>query len=204
MQAPTDRRRRAGFRRHGWIFSAALMTVLWVAGCDTMSNMKDSVMGPDQPTPCPPNVNILPDAARLIQYQPGDGRDLTDVTLDARINDVMIGCKATRSGKFYTGMDVRLRIIIDAERGPADRTRAAELSYFIAMTQFYPKPQAKQIFSARLQFPGNRTKITVVEQDVNVTIPLRAGEIGANFDVVVGFDLTREEVEDNRARGSAR
>jgi hypothetical protein len=202
MPLPTDRR--TASRSHkGWIVAAALAGILAVVGCDTMSNMKDSMMNPDTPTPCPPNVNILPDAARLTQYQPGNGRDLTDVTMDARIDDIMIGCTATRSGKLYTGLQVNLRLVIVAERGPADRTRSADISYFIAMPQFYPKDQAKQTFRTRLQFPGNRTKITVVEPDVNVTIPLKPNEIGENYDILVGFDLTREEVEDNRARGTA-
>jgi len=54
----------------------ALLAVLVLAACQR---------GPERPPPECPEIAIVQDLAELTLFAPGPGRDLTDVTLEARV-----------------------------------------------------------------------------------------------------------------------
>jgi hypothetical protein len=179
---------------------AIFVAALALSGCQSYRDVKESWFGPSgDPPPCP-NVSILRDAAEITQYREGNGRDLTDVLFQGKIDDVVGGCKYTHSGRFYDGVNQSLQLVFNVERGPADRSREAEFSYFIAVSQFFPDPKGRQEFTTRVQFQGNRTKVNVVDQEVRINVPLKQGEIGAQYDIIVGFVLSPEQMQENRQR----
>lgn len=187
-------------RRRSVLAAWAMAATLGLAACESTGDMRASLFGPPGDKPPCPDVSILRDAAALTRYRPGTGRDLTDVVLEAKIIDVFVSCEYRNKGKVYTGVATTLQVIFEAERGPADRDRVADLSYFVAMPQFYPKPQGHQEFATRIEFPGNRSKVTLADPDVVIDIPLSEGRIGADYQIVVGFVLDREQIEENRRR----
>ena len=165
-------------RIFGWIFLSLLLT-----GCG-------GDKGP--PPPCPAAV-LFPDARQMVRFN-DQGRDLTDVLFEARIEELALVCDYS-DGAIETELTLRVLAI----RGPADRARKAEIGYFVAIAAQDRKILAREEFRLGISFPGNRTRIFVVEELVP-RIPLKPGQSGADFLIYVGLILTSGELQFNRAK----
>ena len=156
------------------------------------------------PQPCP-RVLTHQDATKLTRFREGPGRDLIDVEFEAEIIDARGGCIHDIDDETRTGtLDIELIIEVVVARGPADTDREASFGYFVAIPQFYPRPEGHEVFPAKVAFPGNRTRLTLVDEPVYLTIPLQEGQVGQDFEIVIGLDVTPEELDFNRqqARGA--
>ena len=85
-----------------------------------------------------------------------------------------------------------------AQRGPANSDRLANLSYFVAVARTDETILARRSFDIAIPFPGNRTRVAGIEQ-IGQVITLVGNETGGDYRIYVGFDLTREELDYNRA-----
>lgn len=145
------------------------------------------------PPPCP-KVSIISDGATVTRFREGTGRDLTDVTAQGQIVDVAVACDYDRRG-----VDVALQVAIAAVRGPADRSRVAEFDYFVAVADPQRNILAKEVFRVGFRFPQNEQRVGTVEE-IEPRIPLKARADGVDYQIVVGFQLTPEEIEWNRTQ----
>lgn len=146
---------------------------------------------PEAPPPCP-TVTVVEDAGRLTRFS-GSGRDLTDVMFEAEIGPMSGSC-----GYDDDEIDVELNVQFIASRGPADQGRRADFRYFVAVARTDQTVIAREEFDSWIDFPGNQTRAGIVEE-LGQHIPIAPGETGAEFVVYVGFALTPEELEFNRA-----
>jgi hypothetical protein len=144
--------------------------------------------------PACPRASIISDGATVTKFREGTGRDLTDVVAQGEIVDVAVECDYDRRG-----VDVALQVAIAATRGPADRSRVAEFDYFVAIADPQRNILAKEVFSVRFQFPQNQARTGTVE-DIEPHIPLKNRADGVEYQIIVGFQLTPEEIEWNRTR----
>jgi hypothetical protein len=85
-----------------------------------------------------------------------------------------------------------------ATRGPADRTRKAPFSYFVAIADNDDNVLARQNFDTTIAFPGTQTR-NGVEEDIDQLIPIKTGQQGSDFHIYIGFNLTPEEIAYNQA-----
>jgi hypothetical protein len=131
------------------------------------------------PPPCP-QVSIIGDGSTVTKFREGTGRDLTDVTAQAQIVDVAVACDYDR-------------------RGVADRSRVAEFDYFVAVADPQRNILAKEVFRVGFRFPQNEQRVGTVEE-IEPRIPLKARTDGVDYQIVVGFQLTPEEIEWNRTQ----
>ena len=168
----------------------AFALVVPLAGCGSWFSRKP-------PPPCPAGA-VLKDAERKIVYRPGPGRDITDVVFEATLPRINIACKYDD-----TGVSVDTAVTIIGARGPADTTRRAEVRYFVAVLDPGNQILAKREFQTTLQFPVNVDRGATTEELVQ-RIPVGKNVSAANFSIIVGFQLTREELEATRkARGGS-
>jgi hypothetical protein len=144
--------------------------------------------------PACPRASIISDGATVTRFREGPGRDLTDVVVKGEIVDVAVDCNYDRRG-----VDVALQVAIAATRGPADRNRVADFEYFVAVTDPQRNILAKEVFQVRLQFPPNQQRAGTVDE-IEPRIPLKNRDQGVDYQIVVGFQLTPEEVEWNRSQ----
>jgi len=144
--------------------------------------------------PACPRATILGDSASITKFRDETGRDLTDVTAQAEIVDVAVECNYDR-----TGVDVAMQVAIAATRGPADRTRVADFEYYVAIADSQRNILAKEVFRVRFQFPQTQSRVGQVEE-LAPRIPLKDRAEGVSYQIVVGFQLTPEELEWNRTR----
>jgi hypothetical protein len=149
------------------------------------------------PPPCPA-TSILGDAADLTRYR-GTGQDLTDMVLSGRITGLSGSCKRVAGDVVLTTVNVGL----DLTRGPAARGRRVETAYFVALTKG-DTILAKQIYPLRGQFPPNTDRVRLTGDQIEVRVPNKERDSAASYRVLVGFELTPEELAINRARSSNR
>lgn len=168
---------------HGCALAAAML----VAGC-TLFEKK-------VPPPCPP-VSVLAEAGSLVRYRDGPGRDLTDVLFEGAISNFVGNCLYRENN---TRIAVELSIVFDLKRGPGNRDRKAAFQYFVAIPRFHPAPQGKRRFPLRVEFPGNRSRVRVTDV-IELEIPIARGQMGTDYPVYIGFQLSPDELRDNRQR----
>ncbi len=162
----------------------ALMAVL-IAACT-----------PSAPPPACPRAAILSELATVTKFRSGPARDLTDVTAQGEIFDILVGCKYDRQG-----VTVDLQLAIRAQRGPADQTRRAQLEFFVAVADAQRNILNKAVFPAVFEFREGQTTVARVEE-LEPVIPRATAETGPTYEILVGFQLTPDEIEWNRrARG---
>ncbi len=139
-----------------------------------------------------PTVAILGDAERITKFKSGTGRDLIDKMFEAEIRNLNTACKH-RPGRLIVDMSFELV----AERFPAAKSREGDFNYFIAVTDRSGRVLAKETFNSRIAFPANRRRAGTVEE-TEQSIPLQAQATGAEFEILVGFQLSAKQLEFNR------
>lgn len=189
--------------RHPRILIMALALI--AAGCSNadrdLLNETFNPFAEKGPKPACPSINLLADASSVTRFRPGPGEDLTDVLFDARVSDLGVACNHDIDDDTRTGtLAMELQMVIEANRGPADRTRQAPVDYFITLTDSNRKILDKRVFDMSASFPDNRTRAVVMDDPVEMEIPLAAGQTGGDFRIYVGFQLTQRELEYNRRR----
>lgn len=169
-----------------------------LAACDTIGGMTNS----DVPPPCPP-VSSLADAARITRFVDGPGRDIIDIDFTGRIEKLTGKCfyeldSDTGEGQVRINIKPEFRI----ERGAANKTRQAAFDYFISYTDDQGNVLDKQIFPYTAKYWKNKQVVKDIDGPIEVTIQLRNGQIGQDFNIYVGFQLSQEELDFNRGNTS--
>ena len=145
------------------------------------------------PAPCPIAV-VLDDASRLIDF---DGEKTAEnIAWTAEIVGVTLNCR------YYGDRPIKANLEIDLAfgRGPKAREQAREYSYFVAVTRTNREVIAKETFVVPVKFGGSKSVRELTEKIDKITIPRSREQVsGANFEVVIGLGLTREQAIYNRS-----
>jgi len=169
----------------GWRYPAGIFLVLVAAGCGMFGGAKLAQY------PCP-QAGILKDAQRLTKFLPGPGRDLTDVVFQVRLANVRTKCAYDKSG-----VKIDMLVDISAERGPADKSRKAVFAYFVAIANPAGDILARERFTALIPFVPNISR-AMASEELEQMIPLPRGRSAENYRIIIGLQVTREELEFNR------
>jgi hypothetical protein len=148
------------------------------------------------PPECP-HAGVLADAADLTRYRSNSaGHDLTDMVLDGQITGVSGDC--TRGSR--RELDVSVAVSMRLTRGPAARGSVGSVPFFVAVTQD-GQVLDKQIYHIAPDFAANSDTVRLTSDPVSLTLPISAQKTGSAYNLVVGFQLTPDEVALNRRRG---
>ncbi len=139
-----------------------------------------------------PTAAAVGDASIQSKFRPGTGRDLTDVQYQVRLANVGSECRYDSKG-----VDVRMRVGFALELGPANPDRKAAYDFFVAITDPSNEIVAKRIFTTPLAFPANVGYVEHLEE-LTQRIPLPKGGSAADYKIIVGLQLTQDELEYNR------
>lgn len=169
-----------------------LLAALLLAGCNT--RLGQSLESTPNSGPCPAGGSIY-DAARLVTFAPGGNEDFTNVAFTGEIIDVRLYCRYTGS----TPLQAEVEIDFAFGKGPAATGGSHDYPYFVAVTRRNGKVLAKESFTVRGDF--QRGPVTgATETITKIEIPRMDESIsGVNFEILVGFDLTDEQLAYNRA-----
>lgn len=141
--------------------------------------------------PCPA-VGMPRETATLTHFREGAGRDLTDVIYEAGVADVKMACTYTSSG-----VNIDLGVVLSAERGPANTARTATVPYYVAIVDPERNILAKEVFTKTLAFEPNVNRSAGLDE-TQEKIPLPKGKSAERYGIIIGMQLTPEEVEYNR------
>ena len=171
----------------------ALSTILLALGaCQSGSGIGAAFDTRQNAGTCPPAGSIY-DASRIVMFN-GEGETFPNVEYTGEIVDVRLYCR-------YAGGDpVRAEIEIDFAfgKGPSVNVNRRDYSYWVAVTRRSGKVLNKEYFTVGADFSdGPVTAETEILQQI--IIP-RADESvsAANFEVLIGFDLSDEQLAYNK------
>ena len=141
--------------------------------------------------PCPVAFSLF-EASRLVEFHGSE--TYVNVGFTAEINKVRSLCR-------YVGEQpilADLSMDISFGRGPAAGGDTATYQYFVAVTRKDIEVLEKEIFPITVTFPQGVNIVELTENVGKIVIP-RANEntSGANFEIIVGFELTPEQIAFN-------
>ena len=143
-----------------------------------------------------PNVLILQDGKKLVKFKTGSRRDITDILFEAEILNFEGSCKyEKRARKLETQIDLMVRFLV--RRGNATKSAVTQFKYFIATTSFKNRVEGKSIFPVVGTFKEKRSTL-VYEDSIGLRIPLDDPTDGETLKVLLGFQLSPEELQFNR------
>jgi hypothetical protein len=157
--------------------------------------------GRDQFAPACPQASLLPEATDLTRYRAltnGSGHDLTDLVLQASVSAVNGKCQL--GGNDHT-LDASVRVTIELTRGPAATSRAAEVSYFVAVAEG-DQILDKKVMSNRVEFPPNLDRIWLTSDPVDMQLPINSDKTGAAYTIFAGLQYTPAEWTQRTANGA--
>lgn len=171
----------------------ALSTALLaLSACQSGSNIGDAFDSRQNVGACPP-AGAVYNASRIVVFNDGDQR-FPNVEYTGEIADVRLYCR-------YAGTDpVNAEVEIDFAfgKGPAGASNSHDYGFWIAVIRRSGKVLAKEYFTVRADFSDGPV---VAKSDLiqRILIP-RADESvsAANFEVLIGFDLTEEQLTYNQ------
>ena len=143
--------------------------------------------------PCP-YVKALYDAARYVEFK--ENKEASgNVGFTGEIQGISAGCAYKETDPIRMAMEV----LFEFGKGPSAGSGTKTYRYWVAVTDRNRDVLAKQFFEVPVTFPAGQDRIYRRESINDIVIP-RAdiGTSGANFEVLVGFDVTPEMAEFNR------
>ncbi len=178
-----------------WPSSLMMMIVaLFVGGCSS-----------DKQTEVCPRVAVLSEAGSLTRFAPGSGRDILDVDFQGELADLVTECNFPKA-KETRQVVVQLAPVFTLSRGAANTDRKAEFTYFVSVVRG-EEILSKQLFEVESTFAGNRSRIVVRDDNppIMIDIPLASRNSQHEYEILVGFQLTQDELRHNQAtRGVGR
>jgi hypothetical protein len=171
----------------------ALSTVLLALGaCQSGSGIGSAFDTRQNAGTCPPAGSVY-NAARLVDFE-GDQQVFPNVTYTGEIVDVRLFCR-------YAGNNpVRAEVEIDFAfgKGPAADSNRKDYRYWVAVTRRSGKVLNKEYFTVSANF--SRGPVVGETELIQQIIIPRADESvsAANFEVLIGFDLTDEQLTYNK------
>lgn len=167
------------------LFAAPLL----LGACDTLNSI-DFNPKPPPPPPCPRAV-VGEDVGRLTRFS-GAGKDPADVVFQAEIGDLTGSC-------IYDDdkIEVEMQVQITATRGPAATGDTAKFNYFVAVARNDKTILSRDSFDAEIKLPGDEPRNGTADE-IDQTIPVPNSEAGGDLTIIVGFEMTPDELEYNR------
>ncbi len=143
------------------------------------------------PGPCPVAFALY-EASRLVEFHGPE--KYKNVGFTGEINKVRSLCR------YYGDKPIKADLTMDMAfgRGPAAQGRTHTYRYFVAVTRKDIEVINKKTFPITITFPEGVDTVEVSENVAEIVIP-RATEntSGANFEIIVGFELTPEQIAFN-------
>ncbi|MEL6664080.1 MAG: hypothetical protein AAFR33_13885 [Pseudomonadota bacterium] len=167
----------------------ALAGAAFLASCNT--GVGDAFDTRQNAGPCPPAASLY-ESARIVKLD--GGTSFTDITYTGEITDVRLFCRYVGSAP----LEAQLELDFAFGKGSKGTSDREQYTYWVAVTRRNGNVLAKEYFTTEADFSGGQVDAETVSLS-DIVIP-RADESisGANFEILVGFELTEEQLEFNR------
>jgi hypothetical protein len=142
--------------------------------------------------PCPA-VRVLYDAQRFVEL---DGPErFENVGYTGEILNVNSDCR-------YVGSDpiaINLELDMAFGKGPKAKGAYKDAKYWVTVTRKDIAVISRQVYTQRVIVPAGTDRVALKSLPIAIEIPRANKDIaGSNFEVLVGFELTPEQLDFNR------
>jgi len=141
-----------------------------------------------------PDAGILVDADRLVEYRAGTGRDITDVAYRWELLDAVSDCSYDDN---MINVDYALSLAVSA--GPAADRALVVAPIFVAVTRAGESILQKTTFEAEVEFERGRREAVYTRTFEGLEFDV-GEDNGSIYEIVIGFQLTPQQVQENRSR----
>ncbi len=173
-------RARTGLGIVGLVVVAAAL-----ASCGTSKDIADMTC---------PRVIPAPGTDRIVLFGPG-GHDTQDVVVGGRIVNADVTCQREKPG--VEAMTVVHFYAERANGGIADAT----LPYFVALLDPQQRVLTQEGFRIDFKFFPGESYRKLPNEDITVHLPVHSTATAGAYTIVVGFQLTPEQLAFNRTHG---
>lgn len=176
--------------------AAVLLGALTLSGCGIFGGNVDMSMSEEMKQKCPP-VGIVAYTGQLTRFV-GVAQDAGDVSMRAEVTNLQVTCANTEGDG---AVNARISFDVVAERGPASNESGASLQYFVALTADSASKLQKDLYDVSVSYGSDG--VGVSREVINAVVPLREGSLPYE-EILIGLQLSREELGYNIARGANR
>jgi len=164
-----------------WRAALIAVAAIAVSGCG----------GGGQKFACPVSF-VAPDADKVAVFKPGGGTELGNVSYGVKLSQVESKCDRADKGIVVT-TKVNFRLVSN------DPTlRAGSFTYFVSVVDGQQNILTKRTYEIPFEFDA-RARSLEKSDDLIEKLPLLNVATGNNYAIVVGLQLTAEQLEFNRA-----
>lgn len=160
-------------------------------------NFFDRMIGnDDRPNvgPCP-LMGVLYDSARIVDFAQPNNRRYANIEYTGEMQGVQGLCRYVEADPIVMNLEIDMSF----GRGPAATGDRQTYRYWVAVARRGRAPIEKAYFDVDVRFPRGESVVTVREAIDQIVIPRANEEIsGENFEILVGFELTPEQLQFNR------
>jgi hypothetical protein len=143
--------------------------------------------------PCP-YVKVLYDAARYVEF-----KDNAEASAAVRYSGEIQNLSSICYYKVDEPIRVKARVLFELGRGPQGDSRAKTYHYWVAVTDRNHAVIGKSYFDLPVNFPAGQDRVTDTQEINGIVIPRKDNNVsGANFEVLIGFDVTPAMADFNR------
>jgi hypothetical protein len=143
--------------------------------------------------PCP-FVKVLYDAARYVEFKNNEEASAA-VGYTGEIENIASACAYQRAEP----IKVRMQVLFELGRGPQAAASRKAYQYWVAVTDRNHAVLSKAFFALPVDFPAGKDRVALTETIGDITIPRADSKVsGANFEVLVGFEVTPAMADFNR------
>jgi hypothetical protein len=160
-------------------------------------NFFDRMIGNDERPnvgPCP-LMGVLYDTARVVKFNQPNVQRYANIEFTGEMQGVSGFCRYVESDPIRMNMEIEMAF----GRGPAATADHQTYRYWIAVTRRGRAPIEKVYFDVDVRFPRGQQVVTHRERIDEIVIPRANADVsGENFEILVGFELTPEQLQFNR------
>jgi hypothetical protein len=196
------------------IITLCCSSILFLSACQTFEGLRDDaydvaegniyIAGARGRTPenllrspCP-QVEIVDDLSSISDFSHPRNQDKDHLISRVNLKSAESTCKLSAKTAI-----IDLKLLFDGKLGPKGRNNASErpffsYPFFIAVTTPTGKIMAKEIFAASITYAANEDEHTYFE-NLRQIIPIKSKNQASNYRVLVGFQVTSDQLVYNRA-----
>ena len=160
-------------------------------------NFFDRMIGnDDRPNvgPCP-LMGVLYDSSRLVAFADSSNQRYANISHTGEMQGIRGLCRYVEADPITMSIEVDMAF----GRGPAATDSRETYRYWVAVARRGRAPIEKVYFDVDVRWDRDQQVVTRTEQIENIVIPRANPEIsGENFEILVGFELTPEQLQFNR------
>ncbi|HCK84359.1 MAG TPA: hypothetical protein DHW63_07550 [Hyphomonadaceae bacterium] len=140
-------------------------------------------------------MGVLYDNSRQVSFASADNQRYANIAFTGEVQGVRGLCRYVEDDPITMALEVDMAF----GRGPASTSDRQTYRYWVAVTRRGRAPIEKAYFDVDVRWRRGEAVVTRTEQIERIVIPRANAEVsGENFEILVGFELTPEQLQFNR------